>query len=106
MYFGKSGAILQKLWGNEGLSGWQKTTKFRRPIRRKANREKAVEIQCCFSSQSFWKAGSANVRCLAAVFASENEGGPGLIASGVVTAAKAITKKGRNGSDIETPTLL
>jgi len=27
------------------------------------------------------------------VFASENEGGPGLIASGVVTAAKAIAKK-------------
>jgi len=27
------------------------------------------------------------------VFASENEGGPGLIASGVVTSAKAITKK-------------
>jgi hypothetical protein len=27
------------------------------------------------------------------VFASENEGGPGLIASGVVTAAKAIEKK-------------
>ena len=48
----------------------------------------------------------ANVRCLAAVFASENEAGPGLIPSGVVTAAKAITKKGRNGSNIETPTLL
>ena len=74
------------------------------PNQEKANCEKAVEIQCCFSSQSFWKAGSANVRCLAAVFASE--GGPGLIASGVVTPAKAITKKGRNGSDIETPTLL
>src|SRR5437588_9411771 len=28
------------------------------------------------------------------VFASENEGGPGLIASGVVTSAKAIAKKG------------
>ena len=35
----------------------------RAPIRRKArlmtriaNREKAIEIQCCFSSQSFWKA--------------------------------------------------
>ena len=27
------------------------------------------------------------------VFASENEGGPGLIASGVVTSAKAMTKK-------------
>jgi hypothetical protein len=27
------------------------------------------------------------------IFASENEGGPGLIASGVVTAAKAIPKK-------------
>ena len=27
------------------------------------------------------------------VFASENEGGPGLITSGVVTSAKAITKK-------------
>ena len=27
------------------------------------------------------------------VFASENEGGPGLIASGVVTSAKAITKE-------------
>ena len=27
------------------------------------------------------------------IFASENEGGPGLIASGVVTSAKAITKK-------------
>src|SRR4030095_12238314 len=27
------------------------------------------------------------------VFASENEGGPGLIASGVVTLAKAIAKK-------------
>jgi len=27
------------------------------------------------------------------VFASENEGGPGLIASGIVTAAKAISKK-------------
>lgn len=27
------------------------------------------------------------------VFASENEGGPGLIASGVVTSAEAITKK-------------
>src|SRR6266705_6725308 len=29
------------------------------------------------------------------VFASENEGGPGLIASGVVTSAKAIAKKKR-----------
>ena len=28
------------------------------------------------------------------IFASENEGGPGLIASGVVTSAKAIAKKG------------
>jgi hypothetical protein len=28
------------------------------------------------------------------VFASENEGGPGLIASGVVTSAKAIAKRG------------
>jgi hypothetical protein len=27
------------------------------------------------------------------VFASENEGGPGLVASGVVTSAKAIAKK-------------
>jgi hypothetical protein len=27
------------------------------------------------------------------VFASENEGGPGLIASGVVTSAKAMAKK-------------
>src|SRR5436309_10172807 len=27
------------------------------------------------------------------VFASENEGGPGLIASGVITSAKAIAKK-------------
>src|SRR6188768_593634 len=27
------------------------------------------------------------------VFASENEGGPGLIASGIVTSAKAIAKK-------------
>jgi hypothetical protein len=26
---------------------------------RMASREKAVEIQCCLSSQSFWKAGSA-----------------------------------------------
>src|SRR3989442_15304286 len=30
------------------------------------------------------------------VFASENEGGPGLIASGVVTLAKAIAKKRRD----------
>ena len=30
------------------------------------------------------------------VFASENEGGPGLIASGVVTSAKAIAKKPRD----------
>src|SRR4030088_400775 len=30
------------------------------------------------------------------VFASENEGGPGLIASGVVTSAKAIAKKTRD----------
>jgi hypothetical protein len=30
------------------------------------------------------------------VFASENEGGPGLIASGVVTSAKAIRKKTRD----------
>ena len=29
------------------------------------------------------------------VFASENEGGPGLIASGVVTSAKAVVKKPR-----------
>jgi hypothetical protein len=29
------------------------------------------------------------------IFASENEGGPGLIASGVVTSAKAIAKKRR-----------
>ena len=27
------------------------------------------------------------------IFASENEGGPGLIASGVITSAKAIAKK-------------
>ena len=47
-----------------------------------------------------------NVRCLAAVFASGNEARTGLIASSVVTAAKAITKKGRNGSNIQTPTLL
>ena len=30
------------------------------------------------------------------VFASENEGGPGLIASGIVTSAKAIAKKARD----------
>ena len=47
-----------------------------------------------------------NARCLAAVFASGTEAGTGLIASGVNTAAKAITKKGRNGSDIQTPTLI
>ena len=47
-----------------------------------------------------------NVTCMAAVFASRTEAGTGLIASGVVTAAKAITKKSRNGSDIQTPTLL
>ncbi len=35
------------------------------------------------------------------VFASENEGGPGLIASGVVTSAKAIAKK--RGIARETP---
>src|SRR5436189_5755337 len=35
------------------------------------------------------------------VFASENEGGPGLIASGVVTSAKAIAKK--RGSARQTP---
>src|SRR3982074_3029848 len=34
------------------------------------------------------------------VFASENEGGPGLIASGVVTSAKAIAK---NGTARQTP---
>ncbi len=47
-----------------------------------------------------------NVRCLAAVVASGTEAGTGLIPSGVVTAAKAITKKGRNGSNIQAPTLL
>jgi len=35
------------------------------------------------------------------VFASENEGGPGLIASGVVTSAKAIPRK--PGVDRQTP---
>jgi hypothetical protein len=35
------------------------------------------------------------------VFASENEGGPGLVASGVVTSAKAIPKK--NGNARQTP---
>jgi hypothetical protein len=35
------------------------------------------------------------------VFASENEGGPGLIASGVVTSAKAIAKK--RGTARQTP---
>src|ERR1700675_4534487 len=35
------------------------------------------------------------------VFASENEGGPGLIASGVVISAKAIAKK--RGIDRQTP---
>ena len=35
------------------------------------------------------------------VFASENEGGPGLIASGVVTSAEAIAKK--PGIDRQTP---
>jgi hypothetical protein len=35
------------------------------------------------------------------IFASENEGGPGLIASGVVTSAKAIAKK--RGIDRQTP---
>ena len=35
------------------------------------------------------------------VFASENEGGPGLIASGIVTSAKAIAKK--PGIDRQTP---
>jgi hypothetical protein len=35
------------------------------------------------------------------VFASENEGGPGLIASGVVTSAKAIPRK--PGIDRQTP---
>ncbi|HKE60554.1 MAG TPA: hypothetical protein VKB46_27795 [Pyrinomonadaceae bacterium] len=35
------------------------------------------------------------------VFASENEGGPGLIASGVVTSAKATRKK--NGNARQTP---
>src|SRR4030088_3109250 len=34
------------------------------------------------------------------IFASENEGGPGLIASGVVTSAKAIAK---NGTARQTP---
>jgi hypothetical protein len=37
------------------------------------------------------------------VFASENEGGPGLIASGVVTSAKAIAK--RRGIARQTPRL-
>jgi hypothetical protein len=35
------------------------------------------------------------------IFASENEGGPGLIASGVVTSAKAVPKK--NGVARQTP---
>ncbi len=35
------------------------------------------------------------------VFASENEGGPGLIASGVVTSAEAVAKK--RGVDRQTP---
>ena len=35
------------------------------------------------------------------IFASENEGGPGLIASGVVTSAKAIAKK--RGTARQTP---
>ena len=35
------------------------------------------------------------------VFASENEGGPGLIASGVVTAARALPKK--SGIERQTP---
>jgi len=35
------------------------------------------------------------------IFASENEGGPGLIASGVVTSAEAIAKK--EGIDRQTP---
>jgi len=35
------------------------------------------------------------------IFASENEGGPGLIASGVVTSAKAVPKK--RGIDRQTP---
>ena len=35
------------------------------------------------------------------VFASENQGGPGLIAEGVVTSAKAIAKQG--GRERETP---
>ena len=35
------------------------------------------------------------------VFASENEGGPGLIARGVVTSAKVVPK--RSGSERQTP---
>src|SRR5262252_7338387 len=35
------------------------------------------------------------------VFASENEGGPGLIASGVVTSAKAVARK--RGIERQTP---
>src|SRR6201982_3906789 len=38
------------------------------------------------------------------VFASENEGGPGLIASGVVTSAKAIAKK--RGTARQTPRVI
>src|ERR1700741_2454495 len=37
------------------------------------------------------------------VFASENEGGPGLIASGIVTSAKGIPK--RRGVALQTPRL-
>src|SRR3954471_95988 len=35
------------------------------------------------------------------VFASENEGGPGLVARGIVTSAKAIAK--RRGTERQTP---
>jgi hypothetical protein len=38
------------------------------------------------------------------IFASENEGGPGLIASGVVTSAKAIAKK--SGITRQTPRVI
>ena len=39
------------------------------------------------------------------VFASENEGGPGLIARGIVTSAKAIAKK-RKDTDLRVRRLL
>ena len=47
-----------------------------------------------FSAQKTMYAGKDIVKGdMIFVFASENEGGPGLIASGVVTSAKAIAKK-------------